>query len=196
MTASAPVQRVEELLAEAGLRPSTPTVTIAGIGFDRFSSILTADRSLDLIVLVDTVEDGPEAKIRQEISGLARALDVAESRRPLTVVLVGPRWSELTERAIARVARVLLCEVVVGDGAEPALRNALSVLLPLTLNASPDEPTESWTEVRRQLEQGTDIDPLGAVLDAASLGADRVHERLVRVLAAPFDKETDDRPDA
>jgi hypothetical protein len=177
-------------LAEAGLSPLTPPVVVAGIPFD-FSAILTADATLDLVVLVDTVEDGPEEEARREISGLARALDVAGSRRPLTVALIGPRWSELTERAMARVARVLVCEVVVDDDEKATLRDALAVLLPLTLKMSPEEPTESWANVRAQLEEGTGGQDLADLLGAAPRGAGLVHDALVRFIAEPLQRDAD-----
>lgn len=190
MTASAPIKRAQELLAEAGLRPLTPPVMVAGVPFE-FSAILTADASLDLVVLVDTVEDGPEEEARREIGGLARALDVAGSRRPLTVALIGPRWSEVTERAMARVARVLVCEVVVDDDAKATLRDALAVLLPLILEMSPDEPTESWANVRAQLEEEAGGPDLADLLGAAPRGASRVHDALVRFLAGPVERAAD-----
>jgi hypothetical protein len=190
LTASAPIKRARELLAEAGLRPLTPPVTVAGIPFD-FSVILIADDSLDLVVLVDTVEDGPEEEARREIGGLARALDVAGSRRPLTVALIGPRWSELTERAMARVARVLVCEVVLDDDAMAALHDALAVLLPLTLTTAPQEPTESWANVRAQLQKGAGGPDLADLLGAAPRGAGRVRNALVRFLAEPVERDAD-----
>jgi len=166
-------------------------VTIAGIPFE-FSAILTADRSLDLVVLVDTIDDGPEEDARREIDGLARALDVARSRRPLTVALIGPRWSELTERAIARVARVLVCDVVVDDDARDALRRALAVLLPLTVDTAPGEPTQSWANVRSRLGETTGGQEFAALLAAAPRGAAGVQEALIQFLSAPLEHDPRD----
>jgi hypothetical protein len=147
--------------------------------------MLVATESLDLIVLVDTVEDGPEDYIRRQIEGLARALDVAESRRPLSVALIGPRWSEMTERAMGRVARVLICDVVVGEGAEKALRDALAVLMPLELTVAPDQPAESWTSVRKQLTGFVDAS-MAPLLAAASRGSTNVERELLRLLGEPL----------
>lgn len=190
MTSSAPIVRAQVLLAEAGFEPLLPPITVAGIPF-AFSAMLAAEDSLDLVVLVDTVEDGPEEAIRREVDGLARALDVAGSRRPLTVILIGPRWSELTERAMARVARVLVADVVVGENAELALRDALAVLLPLELAPTPEEPTESWATVRKQLEVGVAGADVTELLAAAPRGPANVERALRRFLAEPLGQSTD-----
>jgi hypothetical protein len=168
-------------------------VDVGGIPF-KFSAMLAGTDSLDLVVLVDTVEDGPEERIRQEVDGLARVLDVAGSRRPLTVVLIGPRWRELTERAIARVARVLVCEVVVGGDAKAALRDALAVLLPLDVDVepTPDTSSEFWPNVRSRLEAAVDDGDLRAVLAMAPKGTELVRDAMVRYLSAPMEPLVDE----
>lgn len=190
MTISSPVARAQALLAEGGFEPLTPPITVTGIPF-AFSAMLVADDSLDLVVLIDTVEDGPEEGIRREVDGLARALDVAGSRRPLSVVLIGPRWSELTERAIGRVARVLVCDVVVGDRAEAALHDAVAVLLPLELAPAPQEPGDSWATVRKQLEARVGGATVAPLLAAAPRGSAQVERALLQFLAEPLERTTD-----
>src|SRR4051812_34218317 len=167
---SSPVARAQEVLVSAVFSALPQPVDIAGIPF-HFSAMLISDRSLDLVVLIDTFESGTEESMRREVVGLARALDLAKSRRPLTVVLIGQRWSEVTERAMTRVARVLRCEVVLGNEArEAALRDALAVLLPLRLAPAPDEPEESWSSVRAQLGESVADVGLAKVIAAAPRG--------------------------
>ncbi len=190
MTISAPVERAQTLLAEGGFKLLAPPIAVAGIPF-AFSAMLVAEDLLDLIVLIDTVEDGPEEDIRREVDGLGRALDVAQSRRPLSVILIGPRWSELTERAMGRVARVLVCDVVVGDNAETALRDALAVLLPLELTLAPEEPAESWISVRKQLEARVGDADMAPLLAAAPKGEKSVERELRHFLAEPLKLEKD-----
>ena len=90
-----PVARAAGLLAGAGFSALPQPVDVAGIPFC-FSAMLSSARSLDLVVLIDTFESGSEETMRREVVGLSRALDLAKSRRPLTVVLIGQRWSEVT----------------------------------------------------------------------------------------------------
>jgi hypothetical protein len=128
---SAPVDRTAQVLVDAGFSVLPRPVRVGGIAFS-FSAMLISARSLDLVVLIDTFESDSEEIARSEVAGLARVLDLKRSRRPLTVVLIGQRWSELTERAMTRTARVLRCEVVLGDDIrDTAIRDAVAVLLPL-----------------------------------------------------------------
>jgi hypothetical protein len=188
---SAPIQRVQEILVEAGLRPMALPVSVDGTPFE-FAAVLTAKDTLDLVVLIDTVDEAPEDRARREVIGLARALDLAGSRRPLTIVLVGPRWSEVTERAMSRVGRVLVCEVVLGDkNRETALRQALAVLLPLKLDPVPDEPGDLWTNVLTRLTSTIEEAALEEILAAATRGAADVEVTLLRYLAEPSEEDTD-----
>jgi hypothetical protein len=128
--------------------------------------------------------------MRREVVGLARALDLAKSRRPLTVVLIGQRWSEVTELAMTRVSRVLRFDVVLGDEErETALRDALAVLLPLRLAQAPDEPEESWSRVKDELGDRTGDPALAKILSVAPRGPLQVEKALVRFLSAPLEIE-------
>lgn len=188
---SGPVARAAEVLAGAGFSTLPRPVDVGGIPF-RFSAMLSSDRSLDLVVLIDTFESGAEETMRREVVGLSRALDLAKSRRPLTVVLIGKRWSEVTERAITRVARVLRCEVVLGDEArEAAVRDALAVLLPLELTPAPEEPEESWSSVKAELQQDLADPELTKVIAAASRGPEQVEKALVQFLSKPLGPDAD-----
>jgi hypothetical protein len=188
---SSPIARTEKVLADAGFSALPQPINVAGIPF-HFSAMLSSDQSLDLVVLIDTFESGPEEAMRREVVGLSRALDLAKSRRPLTVVLVGQRWSEVTELAMTRVARVLRCEVVLGDeGRGAALRDALAVLLPLELTPAPDEPEESWSSVKAELQQDLADPELAKIIAAASRGPEQVKKALVQFLSEPLGPDPD-----
>jgi hypothetical protein len=189
---SSPVARARDVLAAASFSPLPLPVEVAGIPF-RFSAVLASDRSLDLVVLIDTFESGPEEEVRREVAGLARALDLAKSRRPLTVVLIGQRWSEVTERAMTRVARVLRCEVVVEseEARDSALRDALAVLLPLELTPARDQPDESWSTVKAGLQRDLADPELGTIIAAASRGPESVKKALLQFLAQPLGPDAD-----
>jgi hypothetical protein len=189
---SSSVDRAIEILCASGFSPLSQPVEIDKIPF-QFSAVLVSTESLDLVVLVDTFEGGSEEVVRREVIALGRALDLAGSRRPLTLVLIGQRWSEITERAMSRVARVLRCQVVLGDEArDSALRDALAVLLPLRLPPVPTEPEETWATARAQLEQGLGAADLQGVISAASRGSENVKQALSEYLAVPLEVESDD----
>src|SRR3546814_18291365 len=73
-----------------------------------------------------------ERKVLQQVEGIARALDVMRSRRPLTTIVVGPRPVGKTLEALAQAGRILSVE----EATDPAeLRDHLAVFLPLALPA-------------------------------------------------------------
>jgi hypothetical protein len=167
MTASQPVERVVAMLQGAGYDRLPQPVEVAGIPFE-FSAVMAAKAALDLIVVLDTITESNEASIRLRIEGLGRALDLVESRRPLTVVLVGPEPMPDLHVALTRVARVLAVGV---PSEQRDLHQALAVLLPLELRTVAEMP-ESWQSAREKL---LTAHPAGAeVLDAAKHGAEEV----------------------
>jgi hypothetical protein len=103
------------------------------------------------------------------------------SRRPLTLVLVGPRPDSAALRAMSRFARVL----PVGEAADDAtLQNGLAILLPLKL----PEPNEARGETASlELLEATD-DPIGRQLVALARQGDgaAVAERLHALVDEPF----------
>lgn len=174
-TPSQPVERVVVLLSEAGYERLAQPVEIAGIPFE-FSAVLAARSSLDLVVVVDTVVDSDVESIRRRVEGLSRALDLVESRRPLTVVLTGPEPTPELQLALTRIARVL----VVGVPSEDReLREAVAVLLPLELVTVAEMP-ESWRSAREKLR--TAHPEAAELLQAAAAGPKEVAAAVRRVL--------------
>lgn len=175
MSASQPVDRVVTLLREASYEPLPQPVAVAGIPFE-FSAVLTASSSLDIVAVVDTVTDTDVANIRRRVEGLSRALDLVESRRPLTVVLIGPEPAPELQLALTRVARVLVAGV---PSDERELREAIAVLLPLDVVTVTEMP-ESWRSARDKLlaahPEAADL------LEAAKVGAEEVAEAARRHL--------------
>jgi hypothetical protein len=175
VSASQPVERVVALLREASYERLPQPVEIAGIPFE-FSAVVAASSSLDLVVVVDTVTDTDVASIRRRVEGLSRALDLVDSRRPLTVVLIGPEPVPELQLALTRVARVLVAGVPSG---ERELREAIAVLLPLELVTVTEMP-ESWRSAREKLLAAH---PDAAdLLDAAKVGPEEVAEAARRHL--------------
>lgn len=175
MSTSQPVERVVELLHEASYERLPQPVAVGGIPFE-FSAVLAASSSLDLVVLVDTVTDDDVLSIRRRVEGLSRALDLAHSRRPLTVVLIGPEPVPELQLALTHVARVLAAGVPSG---ERELREAIAVLLPLDIVTVTEMP-ESWPSAREKLLAAH---PDAAdLLEAAKVGSEAVAQAARRHL--------------
>jgi hypothetical protein len=184
----APVERVVSLLTASGYRALDQPFTVGGIPFE-FDAVLAGKASLDLIAIVDTVIDADPNRVRARVEGLSRALDLARSRRPLTVILVGPPPGLPLTHALARVSRVLAVGTPTGGRADAELGDALAVLLPLELTTEDEGAPESWAGVRQELQTAHLDSATESVLEASELGSDAVREALRRTLAAPFIEE-------
>lgn len=187
MTTTTLVQEIVQLLINsADYRELEMPIPMASIQFQFAAALVGADRIPDLVIVADTNEE-PEQRIRQKILALARALDVVGSRRPLTVVLVGPRPSTAMLNAVSRVSRVLPVGTDFGANADQTLRDWLSVLLPLQV----PPPTKTLDDPLSQLRQRPKVLRGGAVaedlINAASLGTDHVKARFCTLIAEAFD---------
>lgn len=183
MTGTTPVDRVVAMLKGAGYRSVETPVPIAGMSFDFPAVLIGAPRSPDLIVVADAAMDGEE-RIVQRVEGLGRALDAMQSKRPMTLIVTGPRFSASSIDALGRVCRILAA----GDASDAeVLENALAVLLPLDL---PDAGGD--VETSRLPEAEVDDDVVEALLGEAVRGEEAVKERLLELIEEPFGDEGDE----
>lgn len=178
------VDRVVELLTqEGGYALREVPFTVASVTFN-FAAVLTSDRSLDLVVVVDTILEAEEL-LRQRLETLSTALDVVASRRSVTIVLVGPPPRGATLDALVRSGRVLIVGTPSPSDAESMVRHALAVLLPLRLPTVHDTTAQTWEQMRAALAAGSgpSVDHL---LERAPAGARSVQQALGAWLAEPF----------
>lgn len=123
-----PVQEVITVLENAGFERLPTPLTVAGTEFD-FEAAVRGTRTSHDLVLVATGEV-PQRRLQRLIAGLARSLDLAASRRPMSLVLIGGvAASDRSE--LERHARVLPVASATPDVAE--IEQAVAVLLPLKL---------------------------------------------------------------
>src|SRR5262245_20867414 len=106
MTVTTPVERVAQFLEAAHFRRMHSPIEIGGLEVDVPGAFVGVEPSPDFVVVGDTVAQTPR-QLRHTIEGVGRALDVMSSRRPLTLVLVGPRPESAVLSAMSRYARVL-----------------------------------------------------------------------------------------
>jgi hypothetical protein len=163
------VETVLRVLEDADFQRLHDPLVIAGATFDFDAAVRGTKWSNDLVVVAAGAT--PTRRLVQLLSGLSRMLDQVESRRPVTVVLLGAasRGSEVAE--IERHARVLLIESP--DPDEDEVRHAVSVLLPLTLPSAAARGDEPLNEVARRLGKALSREQI-ALLDAARDGPDSV----------------------
>lgn len=181
MTATTPVERVATALEAAQFtRMSTP-LEIAGMSIPVTSAFIGRDTSQDLVIIGDTVGE-TQRKIQQTIEGVGRALDMVQSRRPLTVVVVGPRPDTSVLGAMARVARVL----PIGEVADQeTIDNWLAVLRPLSLPKLSSDPVE----VAQVLGPQNDA-MVQALIAQAQHGEAAVRNDFTRLIEEPFEDDS------
>lgn len=187
--AAGPTERVADLLLAAKYKRMPLPLRVAGLDFDVAGAFVAVGRFADLVVIGDMAAQG-ERKVLQQVEGIARALDVMRSRRPLTTIAVGPRPVGKTLEALAQVGRILCVE----EATDPAeLRDQLAVLLPLELPAT--------LSADRDLGAGEALDlsnhPLAIqLLETSKRGEvavrDEFHEALSAVFAETEAKGDDD----
>jgi hypothetical protein len=179
MSASTPIEIASLVLSDAGFRRITGPLKIAGLPFDFPAVFVGVGKSPDLIAVVDTAFEA-EAKIEQNIQGFARALDVLKSRRPITLVVTGPRPSASALEAMSSVCRVLVAD----DTANAErLKDSLAVLLPLNL----PNPRDGQADAASGLAQLDRSDPLvNALLVASVSGRAAVEKKFIEAIEEPF----------
>lgn len=185
MTAAIPTERVADILIRAGYRRIALPLQVAGLTFDVAAAFMGVGHSSDLVIIGDMATDG-ERKVLQQIDGIARALDVMRSHRPLTTVIVGPRPVGKTLEGLAKVSRILAVE----EAVDPAdLRDRLAILLPLELPPSLFADRDLGTGEALALP----TDPLAAELVVASkLGEDAVRTLFHTALSKILDPDGQD----
>jgi hypothetical protein len=186
MTAPTPVDRVAEVLAGAGYRRIAVPLEIAGLRFDLPAAFVGASPSPDLVIVADTAFD-QEKRILQKLEGVARAMDVVRSKRPLTAVLAGPRPSSAVLDSMSRVCRVLPIGTILEADADATLRNWLAVLMPLRLPEPNAGIADPLAEIAGQLA-GLDPD-VASLVELAPEGAAAVQSRLHSLISEPLVEE-------
>lgn len=169
-----PLDRVIDLLKAKGFRDAQQPFGIGSATF-KFDAVLTADKTLNLVILQDTTVGSIE-RLRRELLAFGRSLDVLGSRRTLTLVLVGQRIDADVAESLSQVCRLLTVSATAND---THLRDSLAVLLPLELPTATDLQGDWSSEVRKRLPD--DTTRIGATyLGAAEQGEAGVRHELRR----------------
>ena len=179
MSETTPLERVSQRLVDAQFKRVPKPLTIGGLEIDAPAAFIGSPPSPDLVVVGDTLEQTPP-RLQQTVEGIGRALDMMGSRRPLTLVVVGPRPTSAALTALSRFARVL----PVGDAADEAnLANWLAVLLPLPLPVMNDDRAAAALDA---VIDGSRESIEAEFLALAAAGPEAVADRLAAFVDEPF----------
>lgn len=179
MTETTPVERVAKLLKIAKFKRVPIPLEIGGLQIDAAAAFVGEPPRPDLVVIGDTLDQTP-ARLQQTVEGVGRALDMMGSKRPLTLVVVGPRPDSAVLTRLSRHARVL----PVGDASDSSnLQNWLAVLLPLELPIPQDSRADAAFDALLQSAR----DPIEReLIQLSHAGAAAVSNRLAELVEEPF----------
>lgn len=175
------------LVREGGYRQLPKPFKVGSIPFDFTHALVAGERANDLVVVIeltgDTIDDG----VTRKVMALTRALDVIRSKRPVTAVLTSGQPRTETLQSISKVCRVLPIGAPTGPNAFSAVRDWLSVLLPLTQQPA-FEALLNW---EADLSVATIVSTRGEFTNALIEAAPRGKEAVETVLANAISRSID-----
>jgi hypothetical protein len=185
------VESVLQVLEEAGFERLPKPLIVAGSSFDFDAAVKGTGVSHDLVILATS--NTSQLRLVRLLSGLSRTLDQIESRRPVTLVLLGETADLRTMASLERNSRVLTIE---SDAPHrDQIRRAIAVLLPLTLPTEQSPGRPPLTVVAEKLG-GALSDEHQKFIDAAQVGSDEVRDWLRRYIDAAANGESTEGSDS
>ena len=182
------IETVLEELEKVGFDRLPKPLLVAGTAFDFDAAVKGTGVSHDLVVIA--AGDQREHHLTRLLSGLTRTLDQVQSRRPVSLVLVGDVPPEPTAAELERHARVLSIATAAPTAEE--VRRAISVLLPLQLPSASHQSPEPLGEVLAELGAKASDDHR-MLIHEATVGAEAVRDALQRYVDAGARGESIDR---
>ena len=175
-------------LKKRGFLP--PPLLISGMQF-RFPAVLFGPaKSSDLILIADTAEIENNGEIVRQVLGVARALDVARARNPLTTIIVGPRPSQAEIADMMSVCRVLPLGAMSVEETDGLLANWLAILTPLGLVTSDNLVVDPLTELQTELAGLRD--DIAALAPLANEGSGAVKSAINAIMTAELEQAWED----
>lgn len=181
------VETVLDVLETVGFERLPKPLVVAGSTFDFDAAARGTGVSHDLVVVATNLQE-PRRLVRL-LSGLSRTLDQAESRRPVSLVLLGEQLDGSTTADLERHARVLTIES--GDPAPDQVLQAVAVLVPLALPSATSRGRDPLTEVAATLGSALSQEHR-VLLDAAKVGPEEVRDTLRRYVEGAANGASDD----
>jgi hypothetical protein len=168
---------VQILIKEGGYRELPQPLKVGSLSFDFTHALVAGNKANDLVIVIEIKSDTDDDAIIRKVLSLTRALDVLRSKRSVTAVLTSGHASPETVQSISRVCRVLPVGAPSGPKAIDAVRDWLSVLLPLT-QPPPVETLVDWEgDLRNSIpanSAGPFLEELLSTAPAGKLAVERV----------------------
>lgn len=170
---------VNILTQEGGYRALPRPFKIGSQSFDFTHALVAGERANDLVIVIELRGDTADDAVTRKVLALTRALDVLRSKRPVTAVLTSGQPRPETVQSISKVCRVLPVGAPAGLDALDAVRDWLSVLLPLIQPPAVDTMLD-W---QADLRAATPASAGGALMDSLIAAAPHGKDAVEAVLA-------------
>ena len=186
---------VQILVGEGGYRELPRPLRVGSLSFDFTYTLVAGDRANDLVVVIELKSDTADDTVIRKVLSLTRALDVLQSKRSVTAVLTSGQANPETIQSISRVCRVLPVGSPSGPKAIDAVRDWLSVLLPLA-QPPPVETLVDWEgDLRSSIPTNAAGPFLEELLSTAPAGKLAVEQVLASAIQGPVESVLEDDQD-
>lgn len=185
------VESVLQVLEDAGFERLPKPLVVSGSSFDFDAAVKGTGVSHDLVVLATS--NTPARHLVRLLSALSRTLDQVDSRRPVSLVLLGETIEARTMTSLELHSRVLTIGSDAPDRDE--IRRAVAVLLPLTLPTEQSAGRPPLTMVAEKLGDAAS-DEHQKFIEAAEVGSDEVRDWLRRYIDAAANGELTEGSDS
>lgn len=176
-------EHVVEILVQQGKYRELPQpLKIGSLSLEFDHTLVASERANDLVIVIELKGGTSDEALIRKVLALTRALDVMKSRRSVTAVLTsGPALPE-TVQSISRVCRVLPVGTPAGPKAADAVRDWLSVLLPISQPATVETLVDWRGDLVAEIPAGAAGLFADALVAAAPLGKQVVESRLAEAI--------------
>jgi hypothetical protein len=186
---------VQILVGEGGYRELPRPLKIGSLTFEFAHALVAGKKANDLVIVIELRSDIADDTVVRKVLSLTRALDVLQSKRSVTAVLTSGQATPEIVQSISRVCRVLPVGAPSGPKAVDAVRDWLSVLLPLA-NPPPVETLVDWEgDLRSSIAANAGGPLLEGLLSAAPAGKLAVEQVLASAIQAPVGSVLEDDQD-
>ena len=175
------IDTVTRALQEEGFYPLSVPLRVAGLSFQFDGALIGTRDSHDLVLLGGLTVRSTE--LAQLLASFCRMLDHLESRRPVTLVILGPTPDAATLTQLTTHARVIALGL--SEPSDHVVRDRLAILFPIDL-PPPGETTINPMDEVKQCLSGPITAAHVALIDAASQGQRQVCTALRDYVAIPF----------
>jgi hypothetical protein len=175
---------VEILVGEGGYRELPKPLRVGSLSFEFTHALLAGKRANDLVIVIELKGDTADDAVIRNVLALTRALDVLQSKRSVTAVLTSGQAAPETVHSMSRVCRVLPVGAPTGPNATEAVRDWLSVLLPLSEPPAVETFIDWEGDLRRKVPGNTAGQLMEELLTAAPHGKVAVEQALARSISA------------